>query len=65
MRDDRAAGWAGMRGWFEDPHVRYANEVRAYEQEIRYAASIGDDESIVSLRDLVREEYRKIFGEVP
>nr|WP_240948327.1 hypothetical protein [Planosporangium mesophilum] len=65
MRDDRAAGWAGMRGWFEDPHVRYANEVRAYEQEIRYAESIGDHESAAKLTDLIREEYRKIFGETP
>ncbi|WIM97874.1 WXG100 family type VII secretion target [Actinoplanes oblitus] len=65
MRDDRAAGWAGMRGWFEDPHVRYANEVHAYEQEIRYAESINDRDSVAKLKDLVREEYRKIFGENP
>ncbi|BCY06310.1 WXG100 family type VII secretion target [Actinoplanes sp. L3-i22] len=65
MRDDQAAGWAGMRGWFEDPHVRYANEVHAYEQEIRYAESIGDQDSVSKLKDLVHEEYRKIFGEEP
>ncbi|MEU4158354.1 hypothetical protein [Actinoplanes sp. NPDC026670] len=65
MRDDQAAGWAGMRGWFEDPHVRYANEVHACEQEIRYAESIGDHDSAAKLRDLVREEYRNIFGEEP
>ncbi|MFC7532218.1 WXG100 family type VII secretion target [Actinoplanes sp. GCM10030250] len=65
MRDDRAAGWAGMRGWFEDPQVRYANEVHAYEQEIRYAESIGDHESVAKLEQLVREEYRQIFGEEP
>jgi hypothetical protein len=65
MRDDRAAGWAGMRGWFEDPSVRYENEVRAYEQEIRYAESISDRDSVEKLRDLIREEYVKIFGEQP
>ncbi|MEU8242052.1 hypothetical protein AB0C07_27685 [Actinoplanes missouriensis] len=65
MRDDRAAGWAGMRGWFESPEVRYAGEARAYDQEIRYAESIGDHDSAAKLRELVAEEYRRIFGETP
>jgi hypothetical protein len=65
LRDDRAAGWAGMRGWFEDPVVRYENEVRAYQQEIDYARSIGDEESVKRLNQLIREEYAKIFGEEP
>ncbi|QGN48443.1 WXG100 family type VII secretion target [Micromonospora sp. WMMC415] len=65
LRDDHAAGWAGMRGWFEDPVVRYENEVRAYQQEIRYAESIGDRESVERLNEAIREEYVKIFGVEP
>ncbi|MDH6465071.1 uncharacterized protein YukE [Micromonospora sp. A200] len=65
LRDDQAVGWAGMRGWFEDPVVRYENEVRAYQQEIRHAESLGDQESVDRLNQLIREEYSKIFGEEP
>ncbi|WP_431882388.1 WXG100 family type VII secretion target [Micromonospora gifhornensis] len=65
LREDQAAGWVGMRGWFEDPVVRYENEVRAYQQEIRYAESLGDRESVDRLNQLIREEYAKIFGEDP
>ncbi|WP_433533785.1 WXG100 family type VII secretion target [Micromonospora sp. CA-249363] len=65
LRDDQAAGWAGMRGWFEDPVVRYENEVRAYQREIDYARSIGDHESVERLNQAIREEYVKIFGVEP
>jgi hypothetical protein len=65
LRDDQAAGWAGMRGWFEDPVVRYENEVHAYQQEINYAESIGDQDSVNRLNELIREEYAQIFGEQP
>ncbi|GGM51576.1 hypothetical protein GCM10011608_40620 [Micromonospora sonchi] len=65
LREDQAAGWVGMRGWFEDPVVRYENEVRAYQQEISYAESIGDQDSVEHLNWLIREEYAKIFGEDP
>ncbi|MEU7841039.1 hypothetical protein AB0B39_08725 [Micromonospora sp. NPDC049114] len=65
LRDDQAAGWAGMRGWFEDPVVRYDNEVRAYQREIDYATSIGDHESVERLNQAIREEYSKIFGVEP
>jgi hypothetical protein len=63
MRDDAAQGWPGMRGWFEDPAVRAANETRAYEAEIRYAESIGDTASASKLRELLAEEINKIMGE--
>ncbi|MFR9777788.1 WXG100 family type VII secretion target [Micromonospora sp. MS34] len=65
LRDDHAAGWAGMRGWFEDPVVRYKNEVRAYQREIDYATSIGDHESVERLNQAIREEYSRIFGVDP
>ncbi|MBB2941909.1 hypothetical protein FB565_001613 [Actinoplanes lutulentus] len=65
LRDDRDVGWAGMRGWFESREVRYAGEARAYDQEIRYAESIGDHESVAKLKELVAEEYRRIFEEMP
>ncbi|MFF0659425.1 WXG100 family type VII secretion target [Micromonospora tulbaghiae] len=65
LRDDHAAGWAGMRGWFEDPVVRYENEVRAYQREIDYARSIGDHESVERLNQAIREEYSRIFGVDP
>ncbi|MET7959029.1 WXG100 family type VII secretion target [Micromonospora zamorensis] len=65
LRDDQAAGWAGMRGWFEDPVVRYENEVRAYQREIDYANSIGDHESVERLNQAIREEYSRIFGVDP
>ncbi|WP_433352104.1 WXG100 family type VII secretion target [Micromonospora saelicesensis] len=65
LRDDQAAGWAGMRGWFEDPVVRYENEVRAYQREIDYANSIGDHESAERLNQAIREEYSRIFGVEP
>ncbi|GAA2703585.1 hypothetical protein ACFY2R_19620 [Micromonospora olivasterospora] len=65
LRDDHAAGWAGMRGWFEDPVVRYENEVRAYQREIDYARSIGDHESVDRLNQAIREEYSRIFGVDP
>ncbi|TYB40424.1 WXG100 family type VII secretion target [Micromonospora sp. AP08] len=65
LHDDHAAGWAGMRGWFEDPVVRYENEVRAYQREIDYARSIGDQESVDRLNQAIREEYSRIFGVDP
>jgi hypothetical protein len=65
LRDDHAAGWAGMRGWFADNDIRYENEVRAYQQEIRYAESIGDDASVDVLYQRIRKEYADIYGERP
>lgn len=65
LRDDHAVGWVGMRGWFEDPVVRYENEVRAYQKEIDYATSIGDHDSVERLNQAIREEYSKIFGVDP
>jgi len=63
LRDDRQAGWAGMEGWFSDPDTRYGSEVRAYQQEIDYARSIGDHDSADSLAELLREERNKIYRE--
>ena len=65
LRDDRAAGWPGMAGWFSDPSMRYQNEVRAYQQEIDYARSIGDQDAVDRLHQLIRQEYEDIFGEAP
>lgn len=62
LRDDRAAGWAGMSGWMSDPRVRYENEVRAYQAEIDYARSIGDQQAVDRLHELLRQEYDDIFG---
>ena len=63
LRDDRNAGWAGMAGWFSDKQVRYENEARAYQQEIDYARSIGDQDAIDRLEQLLRQERKSIFGE--
>jgi hypothetical protein len=65
LRDDRDAGWAGMAGAMADPRARYENEARAYQQEIDYARSIGDQESVDRLHELLRQEYENIFGEAP
>jgi hypothetical protein len=65
LREDRDAGWLGMAGWMSDPRVRYENEVRAYQQEIDYARSIGDQEAVDKLHELLRKEYEDIFGEAP
>ncbi|MBL7258148.1 WXG100 family type VII secretion target [Paractinoplanes lichenicola] len=65
LRDDRAAGWEGMAGAMGDPRARYENEARAYQQEIDYARSIGDQESVDRLHQLLRQEYEYIFGEAP
>ena len=65
LRDDRDAGWAGMAGSMSDPVARYENEVRAYQKEIDYARSIGDQEAVDRLHELVRQEYEYIFGESP
>jgi hypothetical protein len=65
MREDREAGWAGMAGLMADPRVRYANEARAYQQEIDYARSIGDQEAVDRLHELLRREYQDIFGRAP
>jgi hypothetical protein len=65
LREDRDAGWAGMAGWMSDPRVRYENEVRAYQQEIDYARSIGDQEAVDRLHELLRKEYEDIFGRAP
>ena len=62
MREDRDAGWAGMAGLMADPRARYANETRAYQQEIDYARSIGDQEAVDRLHELLRNEYQDIFG---
>jgi len=63
LRDDRDAGWAGMAGWFSDKQVRYENEARAYQQEIDYARSIGDQDAIDHLEQLLSQERDRIFGE--
>jgi hypothetical protein len=65
LREDRDAGWLGMAGWMSDPAVRYQNEVRAYQQEIDYARSIGDQDAVDKLHELLRKEYEDIFGEAP
>lgn len=41
--DDEAAGYPGLRYWLEDPSVTAAGESRAYEAEIDYANSIGEN----------------------
>ena len=61
-RDDAAANWPGMRGWFEDPEVRIANERRAYDAEIAYARSIGDEAAAARLEELFQAERRQILG---
>jgi hypothetical protein len=65
LREDRDAGWLGMAGSMSDPVVRYQNEVRAYQQEIDYARSIGDQDSVDKLHELLRKEYEDIFGRAP
>jgi hypothetical protein len=45
--------------------VRYENEARAYQQEIDYARSIGDQEAVDRLHELLRKEYEDIFGRAP
>jgi hypothetical protein len=65
LREDRDAGWLGMAGWMSDPTVRYQNEVRAYQREIDYARSIGDQAAVDKLHELLRKEYEDIFGEAP
>ncbi len=52
-----------MAGWFADRQVRYDNEARAYQAEIDYARSIGDQDSIDRLEQLLRDEHKAIFGE--
>ncbi|HEX5201879.1 MAG TPA: WXG100 family type VII secretion target [Actinoplanes sp.] len=65
LREDRDAGWLGMAGSMSDPAVRYQNEVRAYQQEMDYARSIGDQDSVDKLHELLRKEYEDIFGRAP
>jgi hypothetical protein len=65
LRDDRDAGWAGMAGSMGDPRARYENEARAYQKEIDYARSIGDQDAVDRLHELLRKEYVYIFGEAP
>lgn len=65
LREDRDAGWLGMAGWMSDPRVRYENEARAYQREIDYARSIGDQDAVDRLHELLRKEYEDIFGEAP
>ena len=65
LREDRDAGWAGMAGWMSDPRVRYENEARAYQKEIEYARSIGDQDAVDRLHELLRKEYEDIFGRAP
>ena len=43
--------------------MRFENESRAYQKEIDYARSIGDQDAIDRLEELRREEKQKIFGE--
>jgi len=62
VRDDAEAGWLGMRGWYEDPHVRVANERRAYDVEIAYAKKIGDEAAAAELERLFQAERRRILG---
>jgi hypothetical protein len=58
LREDRDAGWLGMAGAMGDPRARYENEARAYQQEIDYARSIGDQDAIDRLHELLRQEHQ-------
>ena len=62
MRDDRDAGWLGMR-IFADPDRRYQWEVRAYNVEIELALRLKRPDIADKLKENLEKERRKIYGE--
>lgn len=62
MRDDKAAGWLGMRA-IKDPDLRYEWEVRAYNVEIEMALKAGREDIAQKLRENLEAERRAIYGE--
>lgn len=62
MRDDKDAGWVGMRIMC-DPDKRYAMEVAAYDCEIELALAANRPDIADILRNNLEEERRIIYGE--
>lgn len=61
MRDDRAAGWSGMK-IMEDLEECYMREERAYKIEIDMAKADGRDDIAQRLKDNLEMERRHIYG---
>lgn len=62
MRNDRDAGWVGMR-IIADPDARYEWERRAYQLEIDLANSMGRPDIAEKLKENLEGERRTIYGE--
>ena len=58
--DDEKAGWSGMRVLYDDDE-HYKREVNAYNVEIEFAKSMGREDIVDRLKDLLEEERKKIY----
>lgn len=61
--DDKASGWKGMDILINHPEERYQWEVRAYAEEIKIAKSLGRQDMVQRLEQLLEKERRAIFDE--
>ena len=62
MRDDKDAGWLGMR-ILANPDKRYAWEEKAYNIEIEMAIKAGREDIAQRLRENLEKERKEIYGE--
>lgn len=62
MRDDREAGWQGMR-IMQDKDARYERERAAYNVEIELAEAAGRPDIVKRLKDNLEKERRAIYGD--
>jgi hypothetical protein len=60
--DDRAAGFPGMRYWFEDPTVAVGIEERGYAREIQTAIETGNGDLVPSIQQQLRVRISQLLG---
>lgn len=61
--DDKASGWKGMDILINHPAERYQWEMRAYAEEIKIAESLGRQDMVQRLNQLLEKERKAIFDE--
>lgn len=62
--DDYESGWKGRFILSFDPDEHYNWEIRAYGVEIELARSMGREDMVERLEELLESERRKIFDEI-
>lgn len=63
MRDDRSAGWRGLVASMSNRRLRYRMEKEAYQIEIDLAKKAGRPDIVKRLRNNLKMERKRIYGE--